>query len=182
MKHFKIYAFGLALLSSLTLPGCRPPDPVDYVDLDRYLGTWYEIASFPQSFQRDCVGTTATYEPHPNREGEILVTNACYKGSFDGELDVQQARAVVVDPEKNSVFKVYFSFFPGQYRIIALDAPPEGEPYRWAVVGSSTMGFLWILSRQPTLDDAVLDGILERLEGWGYDLDNLNFTEQPLDA
>lgn len=166
-------------LAALLTTACEPPETVDYVDVERYLGTWYEIASYPAFFQRDCFGgTTATYEASPDRDDEILVRNECRVGSLDGETQVATARARIADQDTNAKLKVYFSWFPGDYWIIDLDPAPGDQPYEWAVVSEGTRSFLWILSRTPTIDDDTLAGILDRLEDQGFDLDRLRWTPQ----
>lgn len=154
----------------LALPELQP---VPRVDLSRYMGTWYEIASYPQSFQEGCTGTTATYTLR--EDGEVDVVNRCRKGSLDGEEDAAEGRARVIDTSTNAKLEVTF-FWPfwGDYWIIDL-----GDEYEYAVVGHPSRDYLWILSRTPTLDDAVYAGILKRLEAKGYPLDRLQKTLQP---
>ncbi len=173
----------LAFTIGLTLIGCSkttterlqlpPLEAVSEVDLERYLGTWYEIASYPQRFQEGCTGTTATYTLRS--DGEIDVLNKCRKGSLDGPEDVAEGRARVVDRETNAKLEVsFFGPFWGDYWIIDLD--PD---YKYAVVGHPSRDYLWILSRTPTLDDATYAGILSRLEEKGYPLEPLRKTLQP---
>lgn len=151
---------------------------VDEVDLDRYLGTWYEIASVPAWFQRGCTATTATYTPHPKREGLIRVENRCRDESLDGDLRLAVGRAKVVDAETNAKLKVsFFGPFWGDYWILGLD--PE---YQWALVGSPDRDYLWVLSRDPRLDEATYAGIVDLAKEQGYDVGRLVRTEQPADA
>ena len=151
-------------------------ETVDRVDLDRYLGLWYEIASFPAWFQRDCTGTTAEYTWRD--DGMIEVTNSCRKGSLDGKLKRTTGRAKVVDAESNAKLKVsFFGPFWGDYWILELD--PD---YQWAVVSVPSRKYLWILSRTPRLDTATYQQILEPLPGRGFDLSRLRETEQPSSA
>jgi apolipoprotein D and lipocalin family protein len=157
----------------LNLP---PLETVERVELERYLGTWYEIAAFPQGFQEGCTGTTATYELRD--DGEIDVYNRCRLDSLDGEPDTAEGRARVVDTNTNSKLEVsFFRPFWGEYWIIDLD-----EDYQYAVVGHPSRDYLWILSRTPTLDPDVYLGILERLEAVGYEIDRLEETLQPEQA
>ncbi len=175
-------ALSSTALAALVLSACVPVEPVEYVEVDRYLGTWYELASYPAIFQRQCYGgTTATYAAIPDSPGELSVLNQCRVGSLDGEIDSAEARARIVDGETNAKLKVYFGFFPGDYWIIDLDPAAGDEPYRWAVVSEPTRNFLWILSRTPSLDDETLDGILDRLEDQNYKLDKLRWTPQITD-
>ena len=149
-----------------------PLEAVDKVDLDRYLGKWYEIASYPAWFARNCTGVTAEYSLRD--DGKIAVVNSCRKGSLDGKLKEAKGRARVVEPETNAKLKVsFFGPFWGDYWIIDLD--PD---YRWAVVGEPKRKYLWILSRTPALDQETLDGILKRLTASGYGTDKLQWTPQ----
>jgi apolipoprotein D and lipocalin family protein len=169
----------LALCAAL-LAGCAGPreeapplEVVPHVDLSRYLGTWYEIASYPTWFQRDCTGTTATYSLRP--DGEIDVENRCRKGSLDGEEEraVGVAWPVKDDPSGAKLEVQFFWPFRGDYWIIELD--PD---YRWAVVGHPTREYLWILSRTPKLDAATSADILRRIAAQGYDPTRLRRTPQ----
>ena len=151
-----------------------PVRTVDYVDLNRYLGKWYEIASFPQSFQKGCVGTTAQYSQKAN--GRISVLNECRIGSLDGSIKTATGTARVVDRETNAKLKVTFFWpFSGNYWI--LDLNPD---YQWAVVGDPSREYLWILSRNPQLDPVIYAELLERLRTeQGYDVNRLVRTLQP---
>ena len=144
------------------------------VDLERYLGRWYEIASFPQRFQRGCVATTARYTRR--EDGRIRVENECRDGSFDVELRRIEGVAWVADPEvTNAKLRVRFFWpFSGAYWIIDLD--PE---YRFAAVGHPSRDYLWILSRTRTVEAATYDALLARIDAQGYDLERLQRTPQP---
>ncbi len=158
--------------TTTTRSGLPPLETVESVDLQRYLGTWYEIASFPQSFQRGCTGTTATYSLKD--DGEIEVLNRCRKGSLSGRESTALGRARVTDESTNARLEVsFFGPFWGDYWIVDL-----GADYEYAVVGHPGRAYLWILSRAPTMQDAVYGGILERLVAQGYDPDRLVRTLQ----
>jgi apolipoprotein D and lipocalin family protein len=161
------------MVASVEASQREPLETVDSVDLDRYLGRWYEIASYPAWFQRDCTATTAEYTMRD--DGLIKVVNSCRKKSLDGKLKQSTGRAKIVDRESNAKLKVsFFGPFWGNYWIIDLD--PE---YRWVVVGEPKRKYLWILSRTPQMDEAVFEAILSRLPDMGYDPDRLNITQQP---
>lgn len=167
-----VFAAGCAVSSTerLKLP---PLQPVERVELSRYLGTWYELASFPQSFQKGCTATTANYALRD--DGEIDVTNRCRKGALDGPENVATGRARVVDSKSNARLEVsFFRPFWGPYWVIDLE--PE---YAFAVVGHPSRDYLWILSRTPTLQSEVYDGIIARLEAKGYETGRLVKTSQP---
>jgi apolipoprotein D and lipocalin family protein len=162
------------LLGLSGVPAAAPPplETVPHVELARYVGTWYEIASYPQRFQKGCTGTTATYTLR--NDGTVEVLNRCARDSLNGRVTVARGRARVVDKQSNAKLKVSF-FWPfwGDYWIIDL-----GRDYEYAVVGHPSRKYLWILSRTPVLDDAVYDGILERLRAQGYDTTRLVRTLQ----
>jgi apolipoprotein D and lipocalin family protein len=142
------------------------PKTVDYVDLKKYVGLWYEIAKIPNRFQSQCVkGTTAKYTLNEN--GEIDVINSCI--DEDNETDDANGLARVVDKKTNAKLEVSFvSFFGwrpfwGDYWIIGLD-----ENYQWAIVGTPNRKYGWILSRTPKLEAEILDKIFSILKEQGY--------------
>lgn len=139
------------------------------VDLNRYLGLWYQYAYFPNSFQpSDCALTTAEYSLRPN--GKITVVNTCYN-DWQGTSIKKRARAKAwaVDPS-NAKLKVSFFFpFSGNYWIIDLDE----ENYSFAVVSEPSRKYLWILTRSLELDPATYSEILSNLEAKGFDLSKL---------
>ena len=149
-----------------------PLQTVAHVDLARYLGPWYEIANFPQSFQRGCTATTARYTLRA--DGDIDVLNRCRKGSVDGEEKSALGRARVVDRATNAKLEVsFFRPFWGDYWIIDLS-----EDYSYAVVGHPGRDYLWILARTPTMAEATYQSILTRLQTHGYETSRLVRTLQ----
>ncbi len=146
---------------------------VPRVDLGRYVGTWYEIASFPQRFQRGCTATTATYTLR--EDGQVDVVNRCREGSPDGPEKVARGRARVVDPSTQAKLEVsFFRPFWGDYWIIDL-----GADYGYAVVGHPGRDYLWILSRTPTMDPERYASLVQRLKAQGYETERLQKTTQP---
>ena len=139
-------------------------------DLNRYLGTWYEIARFPHSFERDLVGVTATYDLLKN--GKIRVLNQGYKKSFNGELKKAYGKAKLSsDPGRLKVS--FFLFFYADYNILELD-----PNYQWALIGSSTPNYFWILCRSPHMDKNLYIQITEKAKQRGYDLSKLFLVPQ----
>ena len=164
--------FLLLLVGSISvLGGDLPPlEVVDNVDLKRYLGKWYEIASYPAWFQRGCTASTAEYSLMD--DGKIRVVNRCRKDRVDGPVKESKGKAEVVDTTTYAKLKVWFFWpFKGNYWIIDLD--PD---YRWVVVGEPKRKYLWILSRTPKLDETLYQGLLSRLPEKGYDPAKLNRT------
>jgi apolipoprotein D and lipocalin family protein len=150
-----------------------PLQTVDHVDLNRYLGKWYEIASIPHWFQKGCVASTATYTLRKN--GDVDVLNQCRDKALDGKLREAKGKAWIEDRKSNAKLKVRFFWpFSGDYWIIDLDTN-----YQYAVVGHPNRDYLWILSRSPQMDPEVYNGIIERLKNQHYDVNRLNKAPQP---
>ncbi len=146
--------------------GLPPLATVPHVDLTRYMGVWHEIARIDHSFQKGCIKSSATYTMLP--DGEVEVINRCVNEK-DGRLREAKGRAWSVDPDGNARLKVSFFWpFRGDYWIIDL-----GKEYEYAVVGSPNRKYLWILARQPAMDDSVYKGILERLTSQGFSVEQL---------
>lgn len=149
---------------------------VKQVDLKKYVGLWYETAKIPNSFQDQCAyGTTAEYSI--DEDGDIIVINSCYDDK--GEPDVAEGLAKVVDKKTNAKLEVSFvSFlgirlFWGDYWIIGLD-----ENYKWAVVGTPSRKYGWVLSRTPSLPDSTMENIFELLKSQHYNPDDFELSEQ----
>ena len=142
------------------------------VDLQRYAGVWYEIARFPHTFEKDLVGVTATYTV--GEDGRIGVLNQGYRGSFEGRIKKTRARATIPDPRSPGRLKVFFFLFIGaEYNIMMLD-----DDYQYALVGSSTPDFLWILSRTPNMDPDIFDMLVAEARRRGYDVNKLQLVPQ----
>lgn len=137
---------------------------VPHVELNRYLGKWYEIAHLPTRFQRNCTDTTATYSLSP--DGNISVLNECRR---NGKVKRAKGKAKVVDQNTGAKLKVTFFWpFYGDYWIIDL-----GNDYEYAVVGTPNRKNLWILSRTPQMDDQLFSQIIESVKSQGFNVDNL---------
>lgn len=148
-----------------------PLPVVPHVDLKRYAGEWYEIARFLNSFQRDCVGSKATYTLRD--DGKMSVLNQCYDKSLSGKLREATGTAWVVDEKTNAKLKVSFFWpFAGDYWIIEL-----GKNYEYTVIGHPDRKYLWILSRTKTMREDLYQAILDRLKAVGYDTAKLIKSE-----
>jgi apolipoprotein D and lipocalin family protein len=147
-----------------------------YVDLNRYLGKWYDIAHLPASFQKGCFNTQANYSLEKN--GTIKVINTCNKGSVFGKEDVAEGTAKVVDKDTNAKLKVEFFWpFKGDYWILEV-----GENYDYALVGSPCRNYLWILSRTPHLKEAIFNRLIGYANEKGFSTNNLVLTKHQLSA
>lgn len=144
---------------------------VSNIDLNKYIGTWYEIARYPNRFQKDCADSvTANYSFRD--DGKIKVVNQCRKA--DGKIKTATGKAKIADKKTNAKLKVsFFWIFYGNYWIIDLD-----ENYQYAVIGEPDRDYLWILSRTKIMDEVTYDKILERIKAQGYDVNKLVKTKQ----
>lgn len=151
-------------------------ETVNSVDLNKYVGTWYEIAKIPNSFQNKCArNTTATYILRD--DGNIDVINKCIE--TDGSIDEAKGIAKVTDKKSNSKLEVSFvrifgiSLFWGDYWIIGLD-----KDYKYAVVGTPSRKYGWILSRTPKLAKNDLEEIYNILKQQGYNINDFKMDVQ----
>ena len=143
---------------------------VPRVELEKYLGKWYEIAHLPAKFQEGCDETTATYSLLEN--GKVSVLNECKK---NGKTKTAKGTAKVVDKVTGAKLKVtFFRPFYGDYWVIKL-----GEGYEYAVVGTPNYKYLWILSRTPSMDNKLLSELTEFAKSKGFDTDRLIITKHP---
>lgn len=154
-------------LTPVRAAGTPAVTPVPEVDLQRYLGLWYEIAKIPNRFQKQCArGTTATYSLR--EDGRISVLNSCLKAN--GERDEADGIARIVPGTGNAQLEVSFVSilgwrpFWGDYWVIGLD-----EGYGWAIIGTPDRKYGWVLARTPELDDTTMTGIISILERNGYE-------------
>lgn len=179
MRSFNVINASLAMLLFASCSGCgtlaggffTPLDTVEQVDVQRYMGKWYEIAKYPVPFEEGCYGVTAEYSLKD--DGSVRVFNTCR--TMDGDIaSTIEGVARVDDPTTNAKLSVYFfGPFGAPYWIIDLD-----EDYDWAVVGDPTRSTLWILSRTPTMDSATYQQILDRLPAKDYDPAKLELMPQ----
>lgn len=160
------YLFIVILFSVSFFPQQATLKTVDYVDLKKYIGLWYEVAKIPNRFQSHCVKeTTAKYNLKEN--GEIEVINSCIDDK--GNIDKTEGIARIVDKKSNAKLEVsFFSILGwrpiwGDYWIIGLD-----ENYQWAIVGTPSRKYGWILARTPKIPQETLNKIFSILKEQGY--------------
>ena len=160
------------LIPSLLLPlmmAAGEVTTVPRVDLERYAGKWYEIARLPNRFQSDCAGATAEYELRD--DGKVSVVNTCYKE--DGTVRDVKGTAKPID-ETNArlvvrfdglFFKLFSWLIKPNYWVLDLDSD-----YRYAVVGTPDLEYLWVLSRTPRMDEVTYERLLEKAAGQGFEV------------
>ena len=177
-------ALALTLLAPLAVPAqtaapSAPLQTIERLDVARYLGTWYEIAKYPNRFQRQCAtDTQARYRPR--EDGQLDVINRCRQASGEWSEAVGRARQIgAADSPKLEVrfAPAWLSWLPmvwGNYWVIDLD-----PAYQLVAVSEPSREYLWVLSRTPTVDAAAYQALLARLQAQGFDLSKLERTAQP---
>lgn len=146
---------------------------VSSLDVERYGGRWYEVATFPQKFQSNCACVAANYTPSPLGVG---VRNICRQNGPDGMLVDIRGRAYQPDANQPGKLKVQFPVPSGgdaDYWVFEV-----ADDYTHAVVTDPNRSTLWILSRSRVMSDATMAGIRTRLEAAGFDLSALRMTQQ----
>lgn len=168
----------VSIISALALISCssnKDLKTVADVDLEKYQGKWYEIARFPNSFEKGLVCVTANYKLLNN--GKIEVINKGIKESDRNKIEESKGKAWVPNADDPSKIKVSFFWpFAGDYQIMALDAN-----YNYALVGSPTLDYLWILSRTKSLDDQIIKQLKQEAAQQGFEVARLEFIEQNCD-
>ncbi|MBD3345460.1 MAG: lipocalin [Chitinivibrionales bacterium] len=169
MKFWMI-AEGLLMLFSMTSANEPPFPPVKDFELDRYLGTWYEIARLPNWFEKGLTNVTATYSLKKN--GMVKVVN---KGKKDGKIKKVVGKAKFAGPRDIGHLKVsFFWIFYSDYIVVEL-----ADDYSYALVTGDSHDNLWILSRTPELDQKRVDMLVKHAQKLGFDTTNLYFTPTP---
>ena len=149
------------------------PEPAKPVEVDRYLGRWYELARYEAGFQKDCEGVTADYSL--KAPGQIKVINTCRKGAVDGNAEQATGKAKIVAGSNNAKLRVsFFGPFYGDYWVL-----DRAEDYSWSIVGEPSGRYLWLLHRQPNPGAATLSRMKSRAAELGYDVGLLRITKQP---
>ncbi|MEO3473972.1 lipocalin family protein [Roseomonas sp. CAU 1739] len=171
-----LLALPLLLGACVTEPGPTTPRTVGSVDLQRYVGNWFEVARFPTWFQDSsslrCEAVTATYAAR--QDGRITVVNRCRNALSGGQERVAEGVAYSASPGNDRLRVSFFWPFYGDYWVIGLD--PE---YRWAVVGAPGRDYLWVLSRTPQMAQADYDAAVGIAVREGFDTGRLQRTVQP---
>lgn len=169
-KNGVIHALDKVLIPNESTPN-NTISTVDYVNIQKYMGKWYELYRLPNKFEQGCYDVTADYALMPN--GKVSVKNTCYKA--DGSVNIANGTAKVVNTQTNASLKVSFVpflqrwvLFGGDYNILAL-----GDDYEYVLVGSKDRNYLWILSRTEDLEDETIEMLKTKALNLGYRIDRL---------
>lgn len=175
MRNLSVIAASLFLSACVGSPGPvgnnAVPQPAKTVELDRYLGRWYEMARYEAPFQKDCEAVTADYSAGEN--GQIKVINSCRKGGVNGKLDQAVGKAKVVDAATGAKLKVsFFGPFYGDYWVL-----DRSDDYSWSIVGEPSGRYLWILTRSAKPDPETRADLEARVKTLGYDWSLVRTTQ-----
>lgn len=169
--------FLLGVVSAMSYAATQPVQTVESVNLERYMGKWYEIAAIPMFFERKCIGnTTAIYSLLP--DGLVKVTNSCDVAK--GKRMMAEGRGRVMDAKTHAKLKVTFWHFLGWRWIVGgdywiIDLAPD---YSYAIVGHPSRKYGWILSRVPVLPKETLQRLATHLKAQGYNACNFSMIPQ----
>jgi len=172
----KTSLFSILTLILMSLTSCSTtgdiPKTVREVNLQKYAGKWYEIAKFPNSFQKNCFCSTAEYTL--TDKGYVKVFNACRKGDLNGKISSVTGKAFPVAGTNNTKLRVQFFWpFRADYWVVGL-----ADDYSWAAVSEPSRKYLWILGRSPQMDETTYNQIQLMLRNNGFDLSPLEKTLQ----
>jgi len=170
----KIFA-SLMVLMLLFTAGCSSPMPmrtVDKVDLERFMGDWYVIASIPTVFEKNIYNAIERYDLiSPNK---VQTTFSYYKGGFDGEKNEMKPVGFVEDDGSNAIWGMQFIWpFKADYRVVYLD-----EQYRVTVIGREKRDYVWIMAREPSINEDEYKRIVAFVQSLGYDINQLKTVPQ----
>ncbi len=164
----------------LFLAGCTSApkgiEPVEPFVLQRYLGTWYEIARLDHRFERGLQEISATYSLRD--DGGIQVINRGYNPSSESWQSAEGRAYFAAGPERGHLKVSFFGPFYGAYVIFELDQ----RDYRYAFVSGPDRDYLWFLSRTPEVEPELLDNFIQRAKALGFDTDALIFPQQSAQA
>jgi apolipoprotein D and lipocalin family protein len=167
MRNTKLAAI---ILSYIMIAGCqtiRPIHTLESVDLERFMGDWYVIASIPTFIEKDAYNAVESYRL--DEDGTILTTFRFNKGSLDGPLKEYTPRGFVKNTDSNAVWDMQFIWpIKAEYRIIYLT-----DDYAQTVIGRSKRDYVWIMARTPTIPDEDYQRIEKFIDNQGYRLDDL---------
>ncbi len=164
------------MLALFGLAGCaasQPPlEPVDYVDLERFMGDWYVIANIPTFVEKEAYNAVETYAL--NDDGTVATTFVFRKGGFDGKRKEHNPTGFVREGTGNAVWGMQFIWpIKADYRIVYLD-----DDYTQTIIGRNKRDYVWLMARTPTIPDADYERHMQRIEEMGYDMDEINKVPQ----
>ena len=166
-RSIQILLWVLLMSTNTLLRASNSLVSVDYVDLERFMGKWYVIASIPTLLEKDIFNAVETYQLM--EDGTIATTFTFRKNGFDGPKKEYHPRGFVRDKKTNAVWGMQFIWpIKADYRIIYLDSD-----YNHTIIGRQKRDFLWLMSRQSEISDSSYQKMVETIEDAGYDTKSL---------
>ncbi|MEZ0393147.1 MAG: lipocalin family protein [Pseudobdellovibrionaceae bacterium] len=144
-----------------------------YVDLDQFMGDWYLIAHLPTPFELDANNAIESFRWN-EKDQHIDIDFHFYQGNPEGKKKSYLQKAWILDHSTNAEWRVHF-FWPFRFSYLILDLAPD---YTWALVGTGSKNFVWILARKPHLDEDIYTDLVTKLEVRGYDISRLRKVPQ----
>jgi len=162
----------ITLLSACGSQNLKPIDTVEHVDLNRFMGEWYVIANIPTFIETDAYNAIETYEM--NEDGSIATTFTFRQGSAEGTRKQYNPTGFIVDKQSNALWDMQFIWpFKAEYRVIYLD-----DDYQTTIIGRSKRDYVWLMSRQPGIDENSYRSLLRFIQTQGYDIDKVQKVPQ----
>ena len=172
MKYTMLLIPTLMMLSACGNQNMKPIETVEQVDIDRFMGDWYVIANIPTFIETDAYNAIESYAL--NDDGSIATTFTFHDGSPDGALKSYKPTGFIVDEQSNALWDMQFIWpFKAEFRVIYLD-----DDYQTTIIGRSKRDYVWLMSRQPAIDDSSYSTLLAFMEAQGYDISKVQKVPQ----
>ncbi len=176
VARFGKHKLSLPLVFLLILTGCGTNmpelEPVEYVDLPRFMGRWYVIANIPTFLEKGAHNAVEEYEL--NDDGTVATTFTFRDGSFDGDLESFTPKGFVRDDPSNAIWGMRFIWpIKADYRIIYLD-----QEYSVTVIGRNKRDYVWLMAREPQISDETYDRLIDFIASVGYDVSKVQKVPQ----
>jgi apolipoprotein D and lipocalin family protein len=156
-------AIAMSMFAGCSSSKLPPLETVPEVDIERFMGDWYVIASIPTRIERSAYNAVESYRLEP--DGTIATTFSFRQGGFDGEEKVYNPRGFIRDRESKAVWGMQFIWpIKADYRIVYLD-----EDYNQTIIGRNKRDYVWIMAREPSIPEAEYDELVSLIRSFGYD-------------
>jgi apolipoprotein D and lipocalin family protein len=157
------------------LAGCSSHPPmktVDYVDIERFMGDWYVIASIPTFLEKNAYNAVERYDL--NDDGTVATIFTFREGGFDGELKKYQPKGFIEDTESNALWGMQFIWpIRGDFRIVYLDSN-----YTQTIIGRQARDYVWIMTRTPSISESDYQALVQFVQELGYDTSKISRVPQ----
>ena len=172
MKNIILLIPIITMLAACGNQNMKPINTVDHVDIDRFMGDWYVIANIPTFIETDAYNAIESYAL--NEDGTIATTFTFHDGAPDGELKTYKPTGFIVDEQSNALWGMQFIWpFKAEFRVIYLD-----DDYQTTIIGRSKRDYVWLMSRQPAIEDERYRSLLSFMENQGYDISKVQQVPQ----